>query len=61
MSQTNVTAGFRNAEWTLSSLPPGTRVEVFPLRTVDGAATNGFLYARSPTKLVCADLKGNPQ
>jgi hypothetical protein len=53
MSQTHVTAGFRNAEWTLTALPAGTTVGVFPLRTLDGAATNGFLYTRgTPTAFV---------
>ena len=42
----SITAGFRNAEWTLNALPEGTSVGVFPLRTIDGAATNGFLYRR---------------
>ena len=50
----NVTAGFRNAEWTLQALPEGTTVGVFPLRTIDGAATNGFLYRRGdPKAVVC--------
>jgi hypothetical protein len=54
MTQANVTAGFRNAEWTLNALPAGTTVGVFPLRTLDGAATNGFLYARgTPKAFVC--------
>src|SRR5471032_1938202 len=54
MAQTNVTAGFRNAEWTLNALPEGTTVGVFPLRTLDGAATNGFLYTLgTPTAFVC--------
>ena len=54
MSQSGVTAGFRNAEWTLSALPEGTSVSVFPLRTLDGAATNGFLYRRGePKAIVC--------
>ena len=54
MMRTNVTAGFRNAEWTLNALPEGTAVGVFPLRTVDGAATNGFLYRRGePKAIVC--------
>lgn len=46
------TAGFRNAEWTLTGLPPGTEIGVFPLRTADGAATNGFLYRRAVTNTV---------
>jgi hypothetical protein len=50
----NVTAGFRNAEWTLSALPEGTAVSVHPLRTADDAATNGFLYHRgAPKAVVC--------
>jgi hypothetical protein len=46
------TAGFRNADWTLTGLPPGTEIGVFPLRTADGAATNGFLYRRTATNTV---------
>jgi alpha-beta hydrolase superfamily lysophospholipase len=54
MTQTEVTAGFRNAEWTLNALPEGPSVGVFPLRTIDGAATNGFLYRRGePKAIVC--------
>ena len=52
VTQSNVTAGFRNAEWTLSALPEGTTVGVFPLRTADGAATNGFLYRRGEPRAV---------
>jgi len=40
------TAGFRNAQWTMTGLPEGTEVGVHPLRTHDGAACNGFLYWR---------------
>jgi hypothetical protein len=48
------TAGFRNAEWTMSGLPVGTQVSVQPLRTHDGAACNGFLYWRGqPDTAVC--------
>mgnify|MGYP006414869385 FL=1 len=48
------TAGFRNAEWTMSGLPDGTQVSVQPLRTQDGAACNGFLYWRGePDTAVC--------
>ena len=50
MSQ--ITAGFRNAAWTAGTLPAGTRTAVMPLRTADGAATNGFLYARGGEKTV---------
>ena len=46
------TAGFRNAEWTAGSLPSGVSTLVKPLRTGDGAATNGFLYARGGEKTV---------
>jgi hypothetical protein len=54
LTKSDVTAGFRNAEWTLNALPEGTSVGVFPLRTVDGAATNGFLYRRGePKAVVC--------
>ena len=48
----SVTAGFRNAGWTAENLPHGTRTAVMPLRTADGAATNGFLYARGGEKTV---------
>jgi hypothetical protein len=48
------TAGFRNAEWTMSGLPENTSVSVYPLRTQDGAACNGFLYWRGkPKTVVC--------
>lgn len=47
-----ITAGFRNAAWTAGNLPLGTRTAVMPLRTTDGAATNGFLYARGGEKTV---------
>jgi hypothetical protein len=47
-----ITAGFRNAAWTAGNLPAGTRTAVMPLRTSDGAATNGFLYARGGEKTV---------
>ncbi|MBT4939079.1 MAG: alpha/beta hydrolase, partial [Rhodospirillaceae bacterium] len=48
------TAGFRNAEWTMKGLPEGTSVSVYPLRTEDGAACNGFLYWRGkPKTVVC--------
>lgn len=46
------TAGFRNAGWTAENLPAGTHTAVMPLRTTDGAATNGFLYARGGEKTV---------
>jgi len=48
------TAGFRNAGWTMGGLPEGTVVSVLPLKTLDGAATNCFLYARGrPRTVVC--------
>ena len=46
------TAGFRNAEWTAGSLPSDVSTLVKPLRTGDGAATNGFLYARGGEETV---------
>ena len=46
------TAGFRNAGWTAANLPEGTTTTVMPLRTEDGAATNGFLYARGGERTV---------
>jgi hypothetical protein len=48
------TAGFRNAGWTMDHLPEGTTVLAQPLQTLDGAATNGFLFSRgSPRTVVC--------
>lgn len=48
------TAGFRNASWTMEHLPEGTSVLAQPLQTIDGAATNGFLFTRgSPKTVVC--------
>lgn len=46
------TAGFRNAAWTSDTLPEDARTVVRPLRTLDGAATNGFLYARGGERTV---------
>lgn len=46
------TAGFRNADWTAEALPSDVRTVVVPLRTSDGAATNGFLYARGDESTV---------
>ena len=46
------TAGFRNAGWTSESLPGDVKARVAPLRASDGAATNGFLYARGAEKTV---------
>ncbi len=54
------TAGFRNAGWTMAGLPDGTCVPVHPLRTADGTAVNGFLYARGQSDTVlCIILAGN--
>ncbi len=49
---TSPTAGFRNAAWTSESLPSDCRTIVKPLRTIDNAATNGFLFARGNEKTV---------
>ena len=46
------TAGFRNAAWTSESLPEDCRTIVKPLRTIDNAASNGFLFARGGEKTV---------
>ncbi len=46
------TAGFRNAAWTSEALPDDCKTIVKPLRTVDNAATNGFLFARGGEKTV---------
>ncbi len=46
------TAGFRNAAWTSETLPDDCKTVVKPLRTVDNAATNGFLFARGGEKTV---------
>lgn len=48
------TAGFRNAEWTMAGLPATVSVGIYPLKTTDGAVTNGFLYVEgNPTTVVC--------
>jgi pimeloyl-ACP methyl ester carboxylesterase len=50
----SATAGFRNAGWTAEKLPSDVRTVVVPLKTEDGAATNGFLYARGgESTVVC--------
>ena len=46
------TAGFRNASWTMTGLPPDVAVTVHPLQTQDGAAVNGFLYAKQSADTV---------
>ena len=46
------TAGFRNASWTMTGLPADVAVTVHPLQTEDGAAVNGFLYARQSADTV---------
>lgn len=52
MSRTEATAGFRNASWTMTGLPADVSVSVHPLQTQDGAAVNGFLYARQSADTV---------
>jgi hypothetical protein len=46
------TAGFRNASWTMDGLPADVMVTVHPLQTQDGAAVNGFLYAKQSADTV---------
>ena len=46
------TAGFRNASWTMTGLPADVGVTVHPLQTQDGAAVNGFLYAKQSADTV---------
>jgi hypothetical protein len=46
MSEAQTTAGFRNAGWTMESLPEGVRVSVHALATHDGAAVTGLLYGQ---------------
>ena len=46
------TAGFRNAGWTMTGLPADVMVTVHPLQTQDGAAVNGFLYAKQSAETV---------
>lgn len=46
------TAGFRNANWTMTGLPADVAVTVHPLQTQDGAAVNGFLYAKQSADTV---------
>lgn len=52
MSTGEATAGFRNASWTMAGLPADVAVTVHPLQTQDGAAVNGFLYARQSADTV---------
>jgi len=52
MSEQQVTAGFRNAGWTMGALPDDTRVTVHALATHDGAAVTGLLYSRSASDIV---------
>lgn len=52
MREQEATAGFRNAGWTMDGLPEGAQVTVHPLRTVDGAAVNGFLYTAGRSDVV---------
>jgi hypothetical protein len=51
-SSGQITAGFRNAGWTMGHLPDDVRVGVHPLATQDGAAVNGLLYGSGRTDLV---------
>ena len=46
------TAGFRNAGWTMESLPPEVRLSVHTLLTFDGAAISGFLYSSGSADIV---------
>lgn len=52
MSKEAATAGFRNASWTMTGLPADATVTVHPLQTQDGAAVNGFLYAKQSADTV---------
>ena len=52
MSTREATAGFRNASWTMTGLPADVAVTVHPLQTQDGAAVNGFLYAKQSAETV---------
>lgn len=52
MSDIEATAGFRNASWTMTGLPADVAVAVHPLQTQDGAAVNGFLYAKQTADTV---------
>jgi pimeloyl-ACP methyl ester carboxylesterase len=51
-TERTATAGFRNAGWTADDLPGDVSTVVRALKTTDGAATNGFLYARGGEKTV---------
>ena len=57
MKEQEATAGFRNAGWTMGGLPDGAMVTVHPLRTVDGAAVNGFLYTAGPPDVVACIMQ----
>jgi hypothetical protein len=50
--QEGPTAGLRNAQWALDSLPTGTTVGVHPLQTHDGASCTGFLYTSGASETV---------
>jgi pimeloyl-ACP methyl ester carboxylesterase len=54
MHPRQVLAGFLNTDWSPRSLPAGTTTENVVLRTSDGAATSGALYAAGrPRTAVC--------
>ena len=46
------TAGFLNTDWNPRDVPDGTVTRNVVLRTADGAATGGTLYAKGPTDTV---------
>src|SRR5258708_1388522 len=50
MHPRQVLAGFLNTDWSPRALPAGTTTENVVLRTSDGAATSGALYAVGPTR-----------
>lgn len=52
MSEQQITAGFRNAGWTMGALPEDARVTVHALATHDGAAVTGLLYSRTSSDIV---------
>ena len=52
MREREATAGFRNAGWTMGQLADDVKITVHPLRTADGAAVNGFLYAAGRSDVV---------
>jgi hypothetical protein len=46
------TTALQKLEWTMEDLPPGARISVHTVHTVDGATITGFLYVTDRTDTV---------